>query len=125
MSDSPGNVVEKMVQHFNGHDLDSVYALMSEDHPQYMNGELMATGRDGCRAADAVLYENVPDYSRVTESLMCNGEQVVLRWRLQGRSLVGKAVDWPAVSCMRVANGLIKESRIYGDPAVLREALTE
>ncbi len=106
-----------MIGRFNAHEVDQLYALLAEDHPQHINGSLQVKGREACRQADAALFDNFPDYRRTTVSLAANGDLVVLEWRFLGTSMTGKAVDCAFVSLIRVEDGKIAESRIYGDPA--------
>ena len=112
-----------MISRFNAHEVDELYSLVAEDHSQHINGRFQAKGREACRQADAALFDNFPDYRRVTVSLAAHGDQVVLEWRFLGTSTTGKAADCAFVSLMRVEDGKIAESRIYGDPAPLMAAM--
>jgi hypothetical protein len=97
-SKSPTEVVEAMVAHFNAHELDAVYALITEDYRQSFNGVFVSEGRAAARAADAGLYENFPDYRRTTVSLIADRDEVALEWRLLGTSVTGAAIDCALIS---------------------------
>src|SRR5579859_4453427 len=112
-----------MISRFNAHELDELYALLAEDHPQHINGSFQVKGREACRQADAALFDNFPDYRRVTVSLAPHGGHVVLEWRFLGTSTTGRAADCAFVSLIRVVDGKIAESRIYGDLAPLMAAM--
>ncbi|WP_438008392.1 ester cyclase [Sorangium sp. So ce321] len=60
----PVDVVRKLGQAWNKHDLDTVYGLLHEDYREHVNGKLVKQGRDATRAADRAIYDAVPDYRR-------------------------------------------------------------
>jgi ketosteroid isomerase-like protein len=120
---SPIQVVQSMISAFNAHELDELYALLAEDHSQHINGSFQVQGREACRQADAALFDSFPDYRRATVSLAAQGNQAVLEWRFLGTSTTGKAADCALVSLIRVEDGKIAGSRIYGDLAPLMAAM--
>ena len=62
-------IVSKLVDEWNAHDLDSVYAHLSDDYREYINGVLAKSGRGQAREADADLCDMIPDCRRTVEEL--------------------------------------------------------
>lgn len=123
MKMSATEVVEAMVNYFNTHDLDALYELVTDDYRQSFNGVPGSEGREAARKADALLYASFPDYRRITLSLIADGDEVALEWRLLGTSVTGRTVDCPMISLMRVVDHRISEARIYGDRTLIIAAM--
>ena len=109
-------IVTKMFEEWNAHDLDAVYAGLSEDYREYANGVLVKVGRFEARDADAALYEMVPDYHRTVEELWGLDDRVVARSSIHGTMRDGKRFE-VAVGCIYgVRDGHISEAYVYCDP---------
>ena len=77
-------MVAEMFREWDSHDLDSVYARLTTDYREYANGVLVKSGREEARAADAVLYDMIPDYRRTVDELWGVDDRVVSRFVTMG-----------------------------------------
>jgi ketosteroid isomerase-like protein len=109
-------IVTKMFEEWDAHDLDAVYARLTDDYREYANGVLVKNGRLEARAADAALYEMIPDYGRTVDELWGLDDRVVARFVIHGTMSGGKRFDI-AVGCVYgLRDGQISEAHLYFDP---------
>ncbi|WP_437818357.1 ester cyclase [Sorangium sp. So ce1078] len=116
------DVVRKLGQAWNKHDLDTVYGLLHEEYREHWNGKLVKQGRDATRAADQAIYDAVPDYRREVDQLFGDGESVASLWRFLGTG-PGGPFELPIACFYKVRDGLIVECWIHADAGDLARAL--
>jgi predicted ester cyclase len=122
MGASPEEILKKVVEAFNAHDLDTVYGLLHGDYREYINGVLVKQGPDAARAADQPFYDAVPDYRREVDELFASGAAAAMRWRFLGTGRDG-AFEFPLVTICKVEDGSIIEAWLYGDFAAVVSAI--
>ena len=110
-------VVAEMFREWDAHDLDAVYARLTTDYREYANGMLVKSGPEQARAADAVLYDLIPDYRRTVEELWGVDDRVVSRFVIHGTTANGSVLELPVVCVYGVRDGRISEAHVYFDPA--------
>lgn len=110
-------VFEQMVEAFNAHDLDAVYAGIAPGYQQFVNGTLHATGPVEARAADSVLYDLLPDYRREILDLFGDGDRAVCRSRISGTTADGAAFALEVATVVRVEHAHLVEGHLYFDLA--------
>lgn len=116
------DVVRKLGQAWNKHDLDTVYGLLHDDYREHLNGKLVKEGRDATREADQAIYNLVPDYRREVDQLFGEGESVASLWRFLGTGPAG-AFELPLACFYKVRDGLIVECWIHVDSGDMARAL--
>jgi predicted ester cyclase len=116
------DVVRKLGEAWNKHDLDTVYGLLHEDYREHWNGKLVKQGREATRAADQAIYGAVPDYRREVDQLFGEGESVASLWRFLGTGPAG-AFELPLACFYKIRDGLIVECWIHADSGDLARAL--
>lgn len=109
-------IVTKMFEEWNAHDLDAVYARLADDYREYANGVLVKVGRVEARAADEALYEMIPDYRRTVDELWGLDDRVAARFSIHGTMSDGKRFE-VAVGCIYgLRDRHISEAHLYFDP---------
>jgi hypothetical protein len=116
MEEETRAVVQRMVDAWNAHDLDTTYGLLHEDYRQYNGGRLAFQSRDEARAADQPMYDAMPDYRREVDDLVVSGQSAAMRWRFFGTGSDGP-VEMSGVTFFKVEEGQIVECWLYrGQP---------
>ena len=110
-------VVTRMVEAWNAHDLDAVYGLLTDDYREYANGVLRRNSRAEARAADDTMYQMIPDYRRTVEELWGAGDRVVSRFTIFGTMADGSTLE-RAIGCFYgIRDGKIHECHLFFDTA--------
>ena len=116
----PVEVVRRMADAWNAHDLDAVYGAMTEDYCEYVNGVLVKTSAAEARAADqTATYEVIPDYRRTIEELWGSGDRVLSRFSVHGTTVEGRRLQLAVACTYVVRDGRIAESRLFFDPSTI------
>src|SRR5436853_2522747 len=110
-------IVFEMFQAWDGHDLDAVYACLTTDYREYANGELVKSGRDAARQADAVLYDMIPDYRRTVDEVWGVEDRVVSRFVIHGTLADGRVFELAVACIYGLRDGQISEAYGYLHPA--------
>src|SRR5437870_8676760 len=109
-------IVTKMFEEWDAHDLDAVYARLTDDYREYANGVLVKVGRVEARAADEALYEMISDYRRTVDELWGLDDRATARFSIHGTMSDGTPFE-VAVGCIYgLRDGHISEAHLYFDP---------
>lgn len=119
MSETQWDLLTRLTDHMNAHDLDAVYGMLHEDYREYFNGVLVKEGPVATRAADQFVYDAVPDYRREVDYLYADEGGGAMFWRFLGTGPNGP-IEMRAASNLRVKDGKVIESWIYADPGDAR-----
>lgn len=122
-------VAQAYIDAINAHDVDAATACWAEGGQENVHGQRVVVARDGVQAFLGELMGAIPDLRIAVEDLICDGERVVVRSRLQGTFAGpggwaglrpnGRRLDVGVVDCLVVRDGLIVENDAYADGAGL------
>jgi hypothetical protein len=110
-------IIAAMSEEWNAHDLDAVYARLTDDHREYANGALVKTGHDVARHTDQVLYDMIPDYGRTVDETWGRDDRVVSRFTIHGTLLDGDRVEVAVAGIYGIRDDKIAEAHLFFDPA--------
>jgi ketosteroid isomerase-like protein len=111
------DIITAMFADWNAHDLEAVYAHLTEDYREYLNGALAKASRAEARAADEALYEAVPDYTRTVEELWGLRDRVVSRFVIKGTMADGHSFEVAIAGIFGIRDGRLCEAHLFFDPA--------
>lgn len=119
-------VVRRFVDAINRHDVDSLLALMTEDHRFIDSEGTVLSGRGRLESAWRGYFEMVPDYSLVIDTELASEALVALFGAACGTLAVGGAISpenrWSAPVGVRacVESNRVREWQVYADNEPIR-----
>jgi ketosteroid isomerase-like protein len=125
----PVEVVLAFVKHINEHQVDSLCALMAEDHVFVDSLGETYRGRETLRASWREYFALFPDYVICYTDLLSQGDLVVMLGVAQGTYFVNERMleenKWqiPAAWKGVVRQGLLTEWRVYADNDPVRQVM--
>ncbi|MGH9114082.1 MAG: nuclear transport factor 2 family protein [Acidimicrobiales bacterium] len=122
MTDDPRDVVLRLFQALNDHDLERYAGLLAEDveerHPYHL------TGRDAVTAGDRATLELIPDHWRKIERLLVDGDHVAFWLRFGGTIAdTGKGFEVEICGIVTVRDGKIATWDFYTDKPPMAQAM--
>jgi ketosteroid isomerase-like protein len=117
------------VDAINRHDVDALYALMSEGHRFSDSLGAVFEGRDALRAGWESYFRMVPDYVLTVRETFCDGAVVVMLGTASGtyakEGVLEPANRWETPAALRaeVHGGRVTEWRVYADNEPLRKRM--
>ncbi len=109
----------------NNHDWDATTALLSSDIHVMVNGASEVSGPEDDRRAMERLVALFPDYRREVLSIVPNGDEAAIRWKMTGSSAddpsVGLNVE--GASFIVVSGGRIRQAFLFAQSGELARAL--
>jgi ketosteroid isomerase-like protein len=116
----PKQIVLLFNMHINNRDIDSLAAMMTEDHTFIDSSDEVHAGKEMMVAGWKDFFEAYPDYRNHFEEVESRGDLVLVI----GHSTCSfEALDGPALWTAKVAGELVQEWRVYLDTAENREML--
>ena len=121
--------VTRFVEAINGHDVDAIAGLMTEDHVFTDSGGQQERGREAMRSGWREYFALVPDYWITVEHTAADGPMVGLfgraggTWAVKGKLRVENRWSVPAAWLALVRDGLVAEWRVYADLKPLYDIL--
>lgn len=124
MADDPRDVVLRVFQYLNDHDLDRYGELFADDveerHPYVLNG------RDAVTAADRKIFALIPDHWRKIERLLVDGDTVAFWLRFGGTfAPTGERFEIEICGLVKVRDGKIATWNFYSDRAPLPKEMAD
>jgi steroid delta-isomerase-like uncharacterized protein len=108
---------------FNRHNLDGIDQFWAEDYIYHFGRDGQISGRSAARSAVQLYLTAFPDLQIEIESLIAEGDTVVVRYNFQGTHTgpwnspmypmppSGRTVRWSGIGIDRIVNGFIAEER--------------
>ncbi|MEO3938617.1 nuclear transport factor 2 family protein [Dermatophilaceae bacterium Soc4.6] len=117
-SATPGDLVARLFDRTNAHDLDGLVACFGPDYtlsnPVHPTRDFVGPGQ--VRRNWTALFAGVPDLVAVAHQVVADGEQVWVEMMMNGTRRDGKPVHLAGVQVFTVRGGLIRGCRFYVEP---------
>jgi ketosteroid isomerase-like protein len=129
MTPSSRATAAAFVEAINRHDVDALYALMSDGHRFIDSLGAIFDGREAMRAGWAAYFRMVPDYVLTVRETLCDGAVVVMLGTASGTYAKDgsreSANRWeiPAALRAEVHDGRVTEWQVYADNEPLRRRM--
>jgi ketosteroid isomerase-like protein len=129
MENSVETVAQEFVKAINLQDLDTLTALMPEEHRFVDSLGRAVEGRENVRAGWVEYFRMVSDYSIEVQETLSKGPVVVMLGLAQGSYAVDGQITmedrWstPAVFRAFIDDGRVKEWRVYADNEPVRKRM--
>jgi predicted ester cyclase len=109
----------------NAHDWNATTALLSSDIHVMVNGASEVSSAEEDRRAMEQLVALFPDYRREVLSIVPNGDEAAIRWKMTGSSIDDPSVDLSVegASFIVVSGGRIREAFLFAQSGELARAL--
>jgi ketosteroid isomerase-like protein len=126
---TPLEVVRAFVGSINGHDVDDLAAIMTEDHRFIDSLGHVVRGREAVRAGWDQYFSMVRDYRLLADEWFCDGLVVVLLGTAEGNYSPDGALDparnWTTPAACRAVTrgGQVAEWRVYADNEPIRQLM--
>jgi ketosteroid isomerase-like protein len=127
MSSSPAELVQRLAQATNDHDLDAIVACFATDYVNETpaHPERGFQGRDQVRNNWTQILNGVPDISARVLALAVDDETVWSEWEMAGTRRDGAAHLMRGVNIFVVTDSLIRSARFYLEPVDLESGAVE
>jgi ketosteroid isomerase-like protein len=127
MSSSPAELVQRLAQATNDHDLDAIVACFATDYVNETpaHPERGFQGRDQVRNNWTQILNGVPDISARVLALAVDDETVWSEWEMAGTRRDGAAHLMRGVNIFVVTDSLIHSARFYLEPVDLESGAVE
>ncbi|MCI0635236.1 MAG: nuclear transport factor 2 family protein [Actinobacteria bacterium] len=124
MRDDPRDVVLRVFDALNDHDLERYAGLLAEDvqerHPYVLDG------RDAVTAGDKATLELIPDHWRTIERLLVDGDNVAFWLRFGGTiAATGKSFEVEICGVVEVRDGKIATWNFWTGQAPMQQAMQD
>lgn len=122
-------VLNNFVHAINGHSVNEVIALMTDDHKFIDSFGIELTGKDGLKRAWGQYFKMFPDYNIQIQEILTNNNNAVIIGTAFGTytedGTVNDKFNWtiPAAWHAQVEGKRIKSWRIYADVTPIVEAI--
>jgi ketosteroid isomerase-like protein len=129
MAQSSRETAAAFVEAINRHDVDTLYALMSEGHRFIDSLGAVFEGKEAMRAGWEGYFRMVPDYVLTVRETLCDGAVVVMLGTASGTyasdGMLTPANRWETPAALRaeVHDGRVTEWQVYADNEPLRKRM--
>lgn len=107
---------DRLINAYNGKDVDSALALYSEDFEFWSPLEGWSRGIKSRREHLERLFFSLPDEQLVPQIVVVNGSSVVARIMSTGSDDRGKTYSLPLAMVLDISDGVLVKGRTYVDP---------
>jgi steroid delta-isomerase-like uncharacterized protein len=116
-------LVRRYFASWNANDLDALDEIVAEDVVDYMAYAGQPAGREGYRDFYRAWHSAFPNFRAEIDDMLAEDDRVATRWTFSGRHLgmfagiapTGRNVTMPAISIVRIVDGVVAEEWFMGN----------
>lgn len=110
-------IVSQLNDAWNQQDLEKYIDFFTEDAVYSESGMEVLKGKRAIRNFHAVAFSRKTTRKSELLNVLVNGNQAAVEWRLRGKTVRNRDVDYCGVYVLDLKNGKVKSLRLYFDTA--------
>ncbi len=117
-------LVDQMVAAYNGRDIDALVGLYQPGITYWSAIDGLQEGVDAVREHLDHLHETLPDEQMLAQTVITDGELVVVEFESTGTNPAGKAYTIEFTEVFEVDDGKVASIKVYLDPEEVEKAMS-